>query len=154
MEYVIAGSSETDIAQCRSVLGDLPGVLFRVGSVPETGADCDAVILNPALAHERYGGQPRRGEVQALLNRREDGAPEIVLAAAPVEGAVADPDAAAVEEFVRDLLDSCVAAFRERFPERASRARILVHLEGAAIDRPDLAVPLTGVLRFLREARG
>ncbi|MEJ8644388.1 hypothetical protein WKI68_29870 [Streptomyces sp. MS1.HAVA.3] len=153
MEYVIAGSSEADVARFREILRDVPGVEFRVGSVPETGADCDAVILNPALAHERYGGTPRIGEVQVLINRNEDGAPEIILAAAPVTGAMAAPDDAQTEEFVYRLLDSCVTAFWEHFPDR-THTRLLVHLEGAAIDRPDAAVPARGVLRSLQEARG
>ncbi|MFJ6796683.1 hypothetical protein [Streptomyces sp. NPDC091268] len=154
MEYVIAGSSETDVAECRRILGPLSGVEFRVGSVPETGADCDAVILSPALAHERYGGMPRRGEAQVLVNGEQDGAPEIILAAAPVTGAVANPDDARIEEFVHHLLGSCVTAFLEHFPERRQTARLLVHLEGAAIDRPDVTGPARGVLRFLQEARG
>jgi hypothetical protein len=154
MEYVIASSSEGVVKVCREMLGFVPGVNFRVGSIPETGFDCDAAILNSPLAHERYGGSPQIGHVQVLSNQRDDGAPETILAAAPISAdrAVVEPSEAAIESHVQGVLESCISAFLARFPDRGEGARILVHLEGAGIDRRDIKTPLRGVLRFLEDS--
>ncbi|MEU1180447.1 hypothetical protein ABZ464_22845 [Streptomyces sp. NPDC005820] len=154
VDYVIASGTEDVAAACRAALGGIPGVDIRTGSVPETGGDCDAAILNGPLAHERYGGVPRKGEVQVLANRLKDGAPPVILAAAPraLDAAVTDPDDAEIEDYVQDVLASCVSAFAAEFPDR-DEVRVLVHLEGAALDRPAIEVPLRSIRRFLTESR-
>ncbi|HWO64938.1 MAG TPA: hypothetical protein VNO31_33380, partial [Umezawaea sp.] len=83
MKYVIAASIERIVQACREALAGIPDVEFRVGSVPETGVGCDAAILSFPLAHERYGGSPRMGVAQVLMNTRGDGAPGIILATPP-----------------------------------------------------------------------
>ncbi|BCJ29822.1 hypothetical protein Asera_39300 [Actinocatenispora sera] len=154
MEYVIASSSESVVQMCREMLGFLAGVSFRMGSIPETGFDCDAAILNSPLGHERYGGTPQIGHVQTLINRRDDGAPAVILAAAPIRAdvAAAEPSDAEIESHVQGVIESCISAFRSKFPNRGEEARILLHLEGAGIDRRDIKVPLRGVLRFLEDS--
>ncbi|MYV51996.1 hypothetical protein [Streptomyces sp. SID3212] len=156
MRYVVASSSDSVVRECRNMLGSHPDIEIRMGSVPETGSDCDAVILNSPLAHERYGGSPLIGRVQILANRRDDGAPEAILVAAPISAssAVANPSDVEIENRVAEVLETCVSAFAARFSDADSKPRILVHLEGAGIDRPDIKVPLRGVLRFLNSAGG
>ncbi|MEU5656636.1 hypothetical protein ABZ802_13575 [Streptomyces sp. NPDC047737] len=153
MRFVVAASSDAMVQECRRALGHVPGTAFRTGSVPETGAGCDAAVLNSPLAHERYGGVPRIGSVQVLLNQRGDGAPEVILATAPMAAgaAVPDPGDDQIASHVSQTLDACVAAFVEAFPDRAGEACVLLHLEGAGIDREDIAVTLKGLLRFLLE---
>ncbi|MDO0933777.1 hypothetical protein QQY66_19570 [Streptomyces sp. DG2A-72] len=156
MKYVLAASSDRLVRECRNILGRVPGIEFRVGSVPGTGWDCDAAVLNSPLAYERYGGSPQIGNVQVLINDRGDGAPGAILATAPIsaESTVADPSDEEIEGYVFDTLDSCVLAFVRRFPNRAEEGRILVHLEGAGIDRRNIGVPLKGVLRFFEVSQG
>ncbi|MEU1186019.1 hypothetical protein [Streptomyces sp. NPDC005859] len=154
VDYVIASGTERAVAACRAALGGISEVDIRVGSVPETGWDCDAAILNGPLAHERYGGAPRRGEVQILANRLKDGAPPVIVAAAPraMDRAVTEPTDVEIEDYVQDVLTSCVSAIVAAFPDRGE-VRVLVHLEGAALDRPAIEVPLRGIRRFLTESR-
>ncbi|WP_162793985.1 hypothetical protein [Streptomyces paludis] len=150
MKFVMATSSDRFIQECRRMLGHIPGIEFRTGSIAETGWDCDAAILNSPLAHERYGGSPRIGSVQVLVNHRDDGAPGIILATAPIDfdSATASPLAEEIGMHVQKSLGACTSAFAREFSEEAS---ILIHLEGAGIDRPDIKAPLAGVLKFLEE---
>lgn len=155
MRYVVAASTERIREACREALCGLPGVEFRVGSVPETGADCDVAILSFSLAHERYGGTPQIGVAQALVNTRGDGAPSIIMATppAPPQTSATSGRDSEIERHVFHVLDSCVAEFLNTFPERGGSSKILVHLEAAGIDRKDIAAPLKGVLKFLSQAR-
>jgi hypothetical protein len=151
VRYVVAASTERIVDACREALRGLPGVEFRVGSVPEAGADCDAAILSFPLAHERYGGTPRIGIAQVLVNRRDDGAPGAILATPPSPAPTSASTCSdfEVEEHVVHVLDSCLAEFLTSFPGREENSTILIHLEAAGIDRRDLGAPLKGIQRFL-----
>ncbi|MGW8728494.1 hypothetical protein ACWGNF_20980 [Streptomyces sp. NPDC055808] len=107
------------------------------------------------LAHERYDGIPRIGVAQALVNKRGDGAPNIILATppAPPQTLAASGSDSEIERHVFHVLDSCVAEFLNAFPEREESSKILVHLEAAGIDRRDLTAPLKGISKFLSQAR-
>jgi hypothetical protein len=150
MKYVIAASTERLVKLCREALEGILDVEFRVGSVPEAGADCDAAILSFPLAHERYGGVPRMGVAQVLVNDREDGAPGIILATppGPAKTSPAGVNASEVEEYVVKVLGSCREAFLSAFPGEDD-SQILIHLEAAGIDRSDMGPILDGLLRFL-----
>jgi hypothetical protein len=150
MRYVIAASTEWLVRQCREVLEEILDVDFQVGSVAETGADCDAAILSFPLAHERYGGVPRMGVAQVLVNERTDGAPSIILATPPgvAKTSAAGVNASEVQEYVVNVLDSCREAFLTVFPGEDD-SRILIHLEAAGIDRRDMGPTLDGLVRFL-----
>lgn len=155
MRYVVAASTVRIVDACREALRGLSGVEFRVGSVPEAGADCDAAILSFPLAHERYGGTPRIGVAQVLVNTRGDGAPSIIMATPPAPPqtlASSDKDSE-IERHVFHVLDSCVAEFLNAFPGCDESSKILVHLEAAGIDRRDLTAPLKGILKFLSQTR-
>ncbi|HEX6347016.1 hypothetical protein [Umezawaea sp.] len=155
MEYVVAASLERIVQACREALGDIPDVEFRVGSVPETGAGCDVAILSFPLAHERYGGVPRMGVAQVLVNTRGDGAPGIILATPPTPVPVSATGVgdAEIEEYVIRALDSCLGELENHFPEFEGISKILVHLEAAGLDRKDLGAPLRGVRSFLSKGR-
>lgn len=155
MRYVVAASTARIVEACREALHGLSGVEFRVGSVPEAGVDCDAAILSFPLAHERYGGTPRIGVAQALVNTRGDGAPSIIMATppAPPQTLASSGKDSEIERHVFHVLDSCVAEFLNAFPGREESSKILVHLEAAGIDRRDLAAPLKGILKFLSQTR-
>lgn len=151
VKYVIAASSERIVQACRDSLGGTPTVEFRVGSVPECGADCDAAILNFPLAHERYGGVPQLGMAQVLKNERGDGAPKIILSTPPMslesqKVIVTDSD---IEEQVFQILNSCVDALLKVFPHQDEGVRILLHLEAAGIDRKNLDIPIRAISRLL-----
>lgn len=155
MRYVVAASTERMVQECREALRGLPGVEFRVGSVPETGVDCDAAILSFPLAHERYGGTPRIGIAQVLVNTRGDGAPGVILATPPGPALLSASTGgdSEVEEHVVHVLSSCTAEYLNSSPGQDGEASvILIHLEAAGIDRPDLTAPLRGIHRFLSQA--
>ena len=153
MRYVIAASTEPMVQACREALRGLPGVEFRLGSVPEAGADCVAAIVSFPLAHERYGGAPRIGVAQVVANTRGDGVPGVILATpprpAPVSAGISEDFE--IEEHVVYVLESCEAAFLGSFPQCDERSSVLIHLEAAGIDRRDLSAPLKGVYRFLSQ---
>lgn len=151
MRYIVAASSERIVEACREVLGELPGVGFRVGSVPEAGADCDAAILSFPLAHERYGGTPQIGVAQVLENTRGDGAPGVILATPPGPALTSENTGSdsEIERHVVHVLSACVAEFLKCFPGCEANSTILIHLEAAGIDRRDLGAPLKGIYRFL-----
>jgi hypothetical protein len=151
MRYVVAASTERIVQACREALRGLPGVEFRLGSVPEAGVGCDAAILSFPLAHERYGGTPRVGLAQVLVNTRGDGAPGVILATPPRPNLADASSDLEVEEHVVYVLGSCVAEFLNSFPECEEVSSILIHLEAAGIDRRDLSAPLKGVYRFLSQ---
>ncbi len=154
MRYVLAASTERIVETCSEALQDLVNIEFRVGSVPETGKGCDAAILSSPLAHERYGGIPRIGVAQLLVNTRGDGAPGIILATPPIPLQTVGVAAAdfEVEEHVVYVLSACLEVFLNRFPERKSESSVLVHLEAAAIDREDLEAPIRGIRKVLSGA--
>ncbi|WP_155546119.1 hypothetical protein [Amycolatopsis camponoti] len=150
MRYVIAASTARLVEECRKALAGVPDIDFRVGSVSESGADCDAAVLSFPLAHERYGGEPRVGVAQVLVNEREDDAPPIILAAPPrpVVATAAEVSDAEVEEHVVRVLVSTRDVFLRAFPEETD-SRILVHLEAAGIDRRDMKPTLSALRKFL-----
>src|SRR5690349_617191 len=113
MKYIIAAAAEAVVNSCREFLGKREGLEFRSGSVREAGRDCRAAVVNFALAHDRYGGNPVIGLAQALINRRADGAPDWILATPPVSltAASASPTDADVRMHVLGSLRSCIAAF-------------------------------------------
>ncbi|MET7282668.1 hypothetical protein ABZS29_30850 [Kribbella sp. NPDC005582] len=151
MRYVIAASTERMVETCRQGLRDLSNVEFRVGSVPETGKDCDAAILSSPLAHERYGGIPRMGVAQVLANTRGDGAPGIILATplSPVSAVGVTAGRLEVEEHVVYVLSACLEAFLNQYSECNNESSVLIHLEAAAIDQRDLSAPIRGIRRVL-----
>jgi len=139
------------VETCRQVLQGLVNVEFRVGSVPETGKDCDAAILGWPLAHERYGGVPRIGVAQILANTRDDGAPGIILATPPGPSPAGGVTVVGLEaeEHMVYVLSACLEAFLNRYPERKNESSVLIHLEAAAIDQRDLSAPIRGIRRVL-----
>jgi len=150
MRYVVAASTARLVDECREALAGVPDIDFRVGSVSESGADCDAAVLSFPLAHERYGGEPRIGIAQVLVNERHDGAPPIILAAPPlpVAATAAGVSDAEVENHVVSVLVSTRDAFLRTFPDETD-SRILVHLEAAGIDHRDMKPTLGGLQKFL-----
>jgi len=154
MKYVIASASDRVVAACRDFLGDGDGLTFRSGSVPEAGWDCDIAVLSFPLAHERYGGKPQVGRAQVLANERSDGAPKIILATPPLALTAASSPASDsdIERHVFGVLNSCVAAYVNAYG-RGEDVKILIHLEAAALDRPDLLPPLRGIADFLARER-
>jgi hypothetical protein len=150
MRYVIASASERRVEFCEEFLGTRDGIEFRSGSGPETGWDCSAAVLNFALAHDRYGGTPAIGAAQALLNRRDDGLPGWILATPPLALSAAShpPSDSAVEKHVLDSLRACLAAYLQTHDDHPE-PKILIHLEAAGFDRPDLTPTLRAVAAFL-----
>ena len=150
MRYVIASAVETTLNACRDFVGAGEGLEFRTGSVSRSGWDCQAAVVNFALAHDRYGGMPVIGSAQVLVNGRGDGAPEIILATPPLPLAAASnsPTDADVESRVLGILRSCITAYVDRFGESAE-TKVLIHLEAAGIDRPDLTPTLRAIADFL-----
>ncbi|MCF2528510.1 hypothetical protein [Yinghuangia soli] len=153
MKYVVAAAKAPTVDACRHALGERPDVEFRVGSAPETGADCDAAIVSWPPAHDRYGGFPKAGAAQVLVNERGDGAPGFILATPPPQASSYGPADSDVEDQALRILDACVAEFLREFPESREDAKILIHLEGAALDHPDLGPPLKGIREFLDRPR-
>jgi hypothetical protein len=155
MKYVIASSTERILSVFRNALSDRPEVECRVGSVAEAGPDCDAAILSFPLAHERYGGSPQLGVTQILENRRDDGAPRIILATPPLPPRTPDNSGtdSDFEMYVLHVLNSCTAEFLKNFPDCGENSKILIHLEAAGIDRKDLGVPLKATLKFFSQSR-
>ncbi|MFI5529785.1 hypothetical protein ACIA8O_14720 [Kitasatospora sp. NPDC051853] len=153
MEYVVAAAGTHTVEVCREALGDRAGLDFRVGSVADTGFDCDAVILSSPLAHERYGGVPIPGSAQLLVNHRGDGAPPVVIATPVVPWEEPARHLAAAEAEVRThrILAACVDAFTAGRSVNAPGPRILIHLEGAGIDRPELSPTIGGIARLLAD---
>jgi hypothetical protein len=153
MRYVIASGSERSINSCREFLGSRDELEFRLGSVRETGWDCDAAVLMSPLAHERYGGVPQVGVAQVLTNRRADGAPEVILATPPRPMAAAShcPSDSEIERRVFGVLNSCMTAY-VNCPGCSTDSKVLIHLEAAGMDRRNLDPPLRGIADFLAEA--
>ncbi|MDI6100712.1 hypothetical protein QLQ12_19055 [Actinoplanes sp. NEAU-A12] len=150
MRYVIAASRQATVDSCRAVLGAREQLEFRLGSVPEAGEDCDAAILNFVLAHERYGGSPIVGLAQALINNRGDGAPRLILATPPMSIKTASDAAtdADIESAYLNMLKSCMAVYVDVCGD-PPEAKILIHVEGAGIDRPNLNLALRALSDLL-----
>ncbi|MFJ3788915.1 hypothetical protein [Kitasatospora sp. NPDC090091] len=153
MRYVLAASAERTTDACRRALQGRSGVEFRVGSVPETGSDCDAAIFSFPLAHERYGGIPRPGAAQLLENQRDDGVPGLILATPPAPPRTSAGTGEEVEEHSFHVLSACATEFLREFPELGDDAMILIHMEAAGIDHRNIDASLRGVLRFLSQDR-
>jgi hypothetical protein len=155
MKYVVATSSQRHLDSCREFLGVRDGLELRLGSVSETGSDCDAALLSWALAHDRYGGSPTPGFAQVLVNSRSDGAPRLILATppAPLGAASNAPSDAEVEAFVIRALRSSIAAYSDT-GYGSSDSKVLIHLEAAGIDRTDLIPTLSAIADLLGGEEG
>lgn len=150
MMYVVATSVQRHLDSCREFLGFRDGLEFRLGSVVKTGFDCDAAILSSALAHDRYGGSPVLGLAQVLVNRRADGAPRLILTTPPMPLAAVSgaPTDVQVETFVVRALKSSIDAYVDAGNSPLD-SKVLVHLEAAGIDRPDLTPTLRAIAELL-----
>ncbi|WP_225725057.1 MULTISPECIES: hypothetical protein [unclassified Nocardia] len=122
MALTIAARFADKLTSWRAALADVAGVRFRVGSMPEVGFGCDAVIMPSYLAHDRYGGFYNRDHAQILENLRSDGAPDLIVctpAYAPVTGPVSDPSVLA--DRIRWVFSECldrIASFSSEADDR------------------------------------
>jgi hypothetical protein len=94
------------------------------------------------------------GSAQVLLNTRADGAPALILATPPrpLGAGSAHPARADVEAGVFGALRAAIAADADRcgpLPE----ATVVIDLEAAAFDRPDLTPTLRAVANLLADSR-
>lgn len=153
MRYVFAAARERMVEECRDSLNAYEGLEFRAGSVADTGWDCKAAIVSFPLAHDRYGGTPQIGHPQVLTNTRGDGAPGIILATPPLllSSASPAPSDADIAKSVHDIMDSCITAYIAAYTP-AQDSKVLVHLEAAGIDRPDLTPVLIAIASFLSKS--
>lgn len=153
MIRIIIGTASVELArQCTEVAGQAVGLEVRLGSVVECGWDCDAVLINAPLAHERYGGIPAVGKLQVLANRREDGAPPWIITTIPL--AVSGPeDQPEYDTYLSRVLDQALVQLRDILCEESRVVQLLVHLEAAAFDRKPLR-PLVGVVLKVMGADG
>ncbi|QIS15364.1 hypothetical protein [Nocardia arthritidis] len=93
MKLTIAARFEHKLAPWRTALADHGGIQFRIGTMPEVGFGCDAIIMPSYLAHDRYGGFYNREHAQVLENLRSDGVPDLIVctpAYAPVTSLESD----------------------------------------------------------------
>lgn len=160
MKYVIASSAERTLRPWIQGLDDLPNLEFRVGNIPPVGEGCDAEIVAFMFAHDRYGGTPRIGEAQALVNHLQDGSPRIILATPPLpleslksENESSGHGANSIEEHVFRTVRACVDEAerlnREDSPGSPIRC-ILLHIIGLGFDRFKAEPALKGFRRAIR----
>lgn len=149
MRFVVASSSELKSEQLSLLLGGLPQVAVRRGSLAEVGAGCDAAVVHYTVAHDRYGGTPIVGQAQVLRNSRNDGAPPIILATPPLEtGAGTGTEGQAeVENHASRMLRSALAEWARSplYPSGSAEAACVLHVEAAGLDFGDLGSMARGI---------
>lgn len=148
VRIVIGAASGALVRECAEVAGQAVGLEVRQGSVAECGWDCDAVLINAPLAHERYGGVPVVGDIQVLANRRGDGAPPWIITTIPL--AMPGPeDHLEYDEYLFRVLDQGLVQLRKVLRYERRVVRLLVHLEAAAFDRKPLTPLVEAVLKII-----
>lgn len=149
MWFVVASSSELKSEQLSFLLGGLPQVAVRRGSLAEVSAGCDAAVVHYTVAHDRYGGTPIVGQAKVLRNSRNDGAPPTILATPPLKAdsgtGIAGQDDA--ENHASRLLSSTLAEWTRSsfYPAESSRAVCLLHVEAAGLDFGELGSMARGI---------
>ncbi|MFI9388572.1 hypothetical protein [Kutzneria sp. NPDC052558] len=135
VQYVLASVAQSTLDDWRRVLGDLPGLDFRLGAGSAVSHDCDAQIVTFYLAHDRYGGTPEIGRSQILTNTRGDGSPAIIVATPPFASGPEISDPPELAERMHVTFSSCfneIARLNTTNPDTATRA--LIHIEGLDLE--------------------
>lgn len=149
MRFVVSSSSELKSEQLSHLLGGLPKVAVRSGSLAEVGADCDAAVVHYTVAHDRYGGAPIVGKAQVLRNSRNDGAPATILATPPLESGAGtgSEGQAEVENHVLRMLSSALAEWARSplYPPGSAEATCVLHIEAAGLDFGELGSIARGI---------
>ncbi|MFC5286200.1 hypothetical protein ACFPM7_03995 [Actinokineospora guangxiensis] len=128
---MIASGTPSKVAEYERAAAGYADLEVRFGSVPETGADCDAVVITVPIAHDWHGGFPVIGRAQVLLNERNDDSPPFVVTTIPFEiGNFPDvSDWSGEYEYMRSVLE---AGMRELVSVLGEASlRVLVHSDGA-----------------------
>lgn len=153
VRFLIASSSGRTAAEASRLLGDLRHVECRQGSAADLGAECDAGIVHYPIAHDLYGGTPVVGQAQVLRNSRNDGAPPVILATAPLEaGAGMGPDREAeAENHACRMISMALAEWVRSplYPHHSTEAVCLLHIEGAGLVFGDFAAIARGIRRAI-----
>jgi hypothetical protein len=114
MRLVICAQSESRLTEWREALGDISGLDFRFGTMPDVSFGCDAMIIPAFLAHDRYGGKPESDRAQIIENLRGDSLPALIVATpsyAPLSTKSFDHSLASTR--LRDVFDKCLEAVRD-----------------------------------------
>ncbi|MCA1224668.1 hypothetical protein [Saccharopolyspora sp. 6M] len=133
MQLVVATEYEEESAELERFLGGRDDIRVRCGTVPDVAVECDFMVVKFYLAHDRYGGYPRPGEAQLLVNTREDGLPKKIVATPPFFADDNSTNAKDVKRRLREMLGKSFDLVKGANGE-ISDASVLVHREALGLD--------------------
>lgn len=137
MKIIIADTQSAVLDRWRSELAELGGICFRQGYGSETVGDCDAAVMSVAMAHDRYGGMPKIGRSQILVNRSNDGYAPLIVTTPPLASSGEQMSDDLLGRRVMQSLSACLKAIKEfnAKNEHQQIRSLFLHIGGLGFDQ-------------------